>query len=210
VTIETGERRPPTSYAPPLVSWEDFHDWALDQETRSEWVDGEIVAVPPESVEHYQEVDFLDDFIKAHVRRNKLGQVYSSTFLMKLPNRPTGRHPDVMFLANEHADRRRRTYIDGPADLVVEVVSSKSETRDRYEKFAEYEAAGIPEYWLIDEPRHEAYFFVLGVDGRYQQVLPDSDGIYTSAVVTDLRLRVSWLWLSPPPSVEEALADLPD
>ena len=83
-----------------------------------------------------------------------------------------------------------------------------SEKRDRRDKLAEYEDAGIPEYWLIDEPRHEAYFYVPGADGRYTAVPVDADGVYTSTVLGGLRLKVDWLWRSPFPTVEEALAEL--
>ena len=44
MTIETNGRRAPTSYAPPLVSWEDFHD-NFDEERPTEWVDGEIIEI---------------------------------------------------------------------------------------------------------------------------------------------------------------------
>jgi Uma2 family endonuclease len=114
-----------------------------------------------------------------------------------------------MFVANEHLERVRHTYLDGPADLAVEIVSPDSETRDRRDKLAEYEAAGIPEYWLIDEPRNEALFFVLDPSGHYQQAPLSADGIYTSTVLPGLRLRVGWLWRYPPPMLDEALADLP-
>lgn len=44
----------------------------------------------------------------------------------------------------------KETYLDGPADLVVGIVSPDSVGRDRGEKFYEYAQGGVPEYWLID------------------------------------------------------------
>jgi hypothetical protein len=35
------------------------------------------------------------------------------------------------------------------------------------------------------------------------------DGIYRSTILKGFRLRVDWLWCSPLPLIEEALADLP-
>jgi Uma2 family endonuclease len=114
----------------------------------------------------------------------------------------------VLFLASEHQERKRGTYIDGPADLVIEVVSPDSEVRDRREKYLEYEAGGIPEYWLIDDLRHEAYFFILGADGRYQAASIGEDGMYESTVLPGLRVKVDWLWRDPLPTLDEALAEL--
>ena len=59
-------------------------------------------------------------------------------------------------MATEHLDRLTDSHLSGPADLVVEIVSPDSLGRDRGDKFAEYEAASIPEYWLIDPVRQQA------------------------------------------------------
>jgi Uma2 family endonuclease len=215
VTIETSGRLPatrpiaPTSYAPPKVSWEDFHDWVLTIEGRAEWVDGEIVEIVGDSFRHYFLVHFLASLLSRHVDTNRLGLVFIENILMKLSSRPTGRMPDVLFLADDHRGRMKDTFIDGPVDLVMEVVSPDSETRDRREKLLEYEAAGIPAYWLIDEPRHQALFYVLGEDGKYHEAALSADGIYTSTVLSGLRVRVDWLWRDPLPTLDEALADLP-
>ena len=50
-------------------------------------------------------------------------------------------------MATEHLDRLTDSHLSGPADLAVEIVSPDSLGRDRGDKFAEYGAAGIPEYW---------------------------------------------------------------
>jgi Uma2 family endonuclease len=105
-----------------------------------------------------------------------------------------------------HADRLRHTHLDGPADLGVEIVSPDSIERDRGEKFVEYEAAGIPEYWLVDPLRAEALFYRLGQDGRYHRGPIDADGWYRSTVLAGFRLQVAWLWQEPLPSVEDVVA----
>ena len=209
MTIETGGRRPPTPYNPPQVSWEDYLPWALASEFPSEWVDGEIIEIMPSNVRHQRILRLLLSLISLHVERHKLGEVFLD-FLMRLHDRPSGRVPDIMFVRSEHKGRVRNTFLEGPADLAIEIVSLDSETRDRREKLAEYQSAGILEYWLIDEPRHQALFFSLGQDGLYQDMPLSDDGIFTSAVVPGLRLKVDWLWRDTLPTVDEALADLPD
>lgn len=115
----------------------------------------------------------------------------------------SGREPDLLFVKNEHAERLKRTYLDGPADLVVEIVSPESAGRDRGEKFYEYEAAGIPEYWLIDPLHERAEFYQLDAQGCYQFIPPDAENIYCSAILPGLWLKVGWLW--PPPPVLDVL-----
>ncbi|MCC7368472.1 MAG: Uma2 family endonuclease [Chloroflexi bacterium] len=191
------------------MTWEEFHDGWDKEERRTEWVDGVLISVSPENIRHLLQTAFLADLIKSRVRPNKLGIVITSNFIMRLRSRPSGRMPDILFVANEHLDRVKDTYLDGPADIAIEVVSPESRGRDRTEKLAEYEAAGVPEYWIIDESRTEALFYVLDDAGQYTLIAPSADGVYTSAVLPSLQLRVSWLWQWPLPDLEDALADLP-
>ncbi len=193
----TGEQK-----APPAgrVTWDEFLAW-IDDTTRAEWVDGEVVILSPSNVEHLQIVGFLYRLLADFVEAHGLGEVFLLELLMKFEARRTGRMPDLLFIANEHADRLTGTLLDGPADLVVEVVSPESDRRDRSEKFAEYEAAGIPEYWLLDPIRRDAYFYELGDDGRYHAA-PTRDGTYRSGVVRGFELREEWLWRRPLPIAE--------
>ena len=188
--------RPPLPATP--ISFEEFLAWT-DEDTHAEWVDGEIVLMAPASLEHQSLLDFLNDLVKTYVRSHGLGQVFFAPVLMHLPSRPSGREPDLLFIATAHLDRLRPTYLDGPADLVVEIVSPESNTRDRAEKLTEYEAAGIPEYWLIDPLREDAAFYQLSQDGRYRRGPIDADSIYRSAVLPGFWLKVDWLWQRPLP-----------
>ena len=207
MAIESSDSRTATKYMPPLVSWEDFLTW-LPEDVQAEWVDGEIIEMSPASSAHQRLVRFLSALLQHFAEHYQLGEIFPSPFLMRLADRPSGREPDLLFVTTEHAGRVREGYLDGPADLVVEIVSPESEKRDRHEKYLEYEAAKIPEFWLLDQPRHEAYFYVLDAEGRYQMVAIGADGVYTSTVLKGLRLRVDWLWRSPLPTLREALAEL--
>jgi Uma2 family endonuclease len=192
------------------MSWEEFLAWALRQERKFEWVDGEIVECMPDNIRHLLIVQFIYRLINEHVERRRLGLTFISGLLMRLPQRPSGRVPDVTFVSTERLSRLFETYIDGPVDLAVEVVSPDSSRRDYLDKRAEYAAAGIREYWLIDPLQTRAWFYVLSSAGQYQQIPLDDDGIYGSTVLPGLQVRIDWLWRDSLPTVDEALADLPD
>jgi Uma2 family endonuclease len=62
------------------------------------------------------------------------------------------RAPDVTrFRAEARPDSRDSQFAATDVDLVVEVVSPESRGRDRVTKPLEYAAAGIPEFWLVEE-----------------------------------------------------------
>ncbi len=165
--------------------------------------------MPPAASARHQDIsDFITSLLRAYVELHGLGKVFIAPFQTKLGQDLPGREPDLLFVASENLDRMKLTYLDGPADVAVEVISPDSINRDRGEKFVEYESAGVSEYWLIDPLREQADFYRLGADKRYHPVLPDEDGIYRSEVVKGFWLRVSWLWQEPMPPILEVWKEL--
>lgn len=187
------------------LTYEGFLDWC-DEDTHAEWVDGEIVMTSPASLTHQDIGALLETALRVFVETHGLGRVLRAPFQMKLTD--SGREPDLLFVASEHLDRLKATYLDGPADLAVEIVSPESGARDRGEKFYEYEAGGVREFWLIDPVRRQAEFYRLGEGGLYRHTAPDADGIYHSQVVPGFWLKVDWLWEQPLRPVLEILREL--
>jgi Uma2 family endonuclease len=187
------------------VTWEEFVEWC-DEDTWAEWVDGEVIVFVPTSIAHSRLARFLLFLINLFAQVHHLGEVLAAPTLMRLPSRPSGREPDLLFVAREHLDRLRPTWIEGPADLVIEIVSPESEERDWETKRAEYAAAGIPEYWVLDRDKQDAAFFLLGADGQYRRAPLDEAGIFRSQVLPGFWLRIEWLWQSPTPDLEAAEA----
>jgi Uma2 family endonuclease len=110
-------------------------------------------------------------------------------------------------VSNENLGRLKRLYLEGPAHLVVEIISPGSRAMDRGEKFYEYEQGGVPEFWLIDPQRKQAEFYQRGQDGIYRLVPPGSDGLYHSQVLKGLWLKVDWLWQEPLPPLRNVLKE---
>jgi len=190
----------------PKVTYEEFLA-RTDEDTAAEWVDGEIVRMAPESGTHQDKGFFLLTLIGTYVQERGLGVVRYERFQMKVSSDGPGREPDLLFVANENLSRLHETYLEGPADLVVEIISPESIARDRGEKFAEYEAGDVPEFWLLDPLRQESSFYQRGEDSLYRLVPPDADGIYHSRVLPGLWLRVSWLWQTPSPRLLDILRE---
>jgi Uma2 family endonuclease len=186
------------------MTYEEFLDWA-DEDTFAEWVDGEVVELSPAKDWHQGIVGFLSAILRHFCESYDLGIILVAPFQMKTGPRLPGREPDVIFIAREHLNRLKENYLDGPADLVVEVVSPDSRRRDREEKLREYEEGGVREYWLIDKPRKQAEFYQPGDDGRYKLAAVDDDGVYRSAVLNGLWIEVEWLWQEPLPKLLDVI-----
>jgi len=191
--------------APRYMTYEEFLEWA-DEDTLAEWVDGEVIMYSPASRKHQNIADFLTKVMGIFVGQHNLGVVLSAPFQMKLEQ--SGREPDLLFVAREHLNRLQETHLDGPADVAVEILSPESAGRDRGEKFYEYEAGGVREYWVIDPDRRWAEFYRLGEEGRYRVVFAGEEGAFHSEVLPGFWLRVEWLWQEPLPSALRTLAEI--
>jgi Uma2 family endonuclease len=193
--LETVETTQPQTTAPTNRGYVTFEEY-LEQSSDTricEWVDGEVITMPGASFEHQTLSDFLLKVVSFYVETNDLGLVISSPFAMKLEKQRRGREPDILFVSKERKHLFKKTYLDGAADLAIEIISPESIGRDRGEKFVEYEAAGIREYWLIDPERRQAEFYRLSSDGFYQ-LIPTPEGVFHSEVLPRFFLRVEWFW----------------
>jgi Uma2 family endonuclease len=188
------------------MTYEEFLAWA-DEDTWAEWVNGEVIILSPASKRHQDLATFLAASLRLFVEAHQLGLVLMAPFQMKIGPDLSGREPDIIFISREHLDRFRDTYLDGPADLVVEIISRDSRARDRGDKFYEYEQGGVQEYWLLDYLRQQAEFYQLGPDGIYRPAPVGEDGIYRSAVLEELWLKVEWLWQEPLPTLMSVLRE---
>lgn len=201
---------------PPLVrgvwypmTWEEFLEWS-PSEGQSEWVDGRGIAYGSNDPRHVECTDFLADLVRRYALLFNLGRVYTNQLLMRLPTRPSGRMPDIVVVRTEHLDRVGDRWLEGPGDLAVEYLSDESAARDTGEKFAEYEAAGLPEYLPIDirRRRRRFAFYRLDDEGRYQHVAPDDRGRYHSLVLPGLWIDPEWFWQDPLPVVDDLLLEI--
>ncbi len=149
----------------------------------------------PPSEEHDALTSYLLRATGDYVEETDSGRIAGETFPPHLTPEDT-RIPDVGFFRKSSLGRVKRTYVEGGADLAIEVLSPSTARIDRGEKFYEYEAAGVEEYWMIDPERRTAEFYRLS-EGRYLPVLPDAEGRAHSSTIPGFYLRVSWLWKRP-------------
>jgi Uma2 family endonuclease len=169
----------------------------VDEGTHAEWVDGEVVHVTPPSDEHSRISLFLAEILDGFVmRRAQGGRVRHAPFQMKLAT--SAREPDVLYAAPDKADRFQRLYLEGPADLIVEVVSPESRARDRRDKFREYALAGVREYWLVDPLQRTCEVYCLAGTGEYERAPSADPAKLESTVLPGFWVDPEWLWMEEP------------
>jgi Uma2 family endonuclease len=132
---------------------------------------------------------YLTMLLKSFVEVTDAGLVRDAPFEVRL-NDTQVYEPDIVFLANANFDRIHETYIEGPPDIVIEVLTVDSTALDRGEKFAAYEAAGVREYWIVD-PLAQKVTILEWVDGLYEEQVYQGEAVLVSPLLPALSLTAA-------------------
>jgi Uma2 family endonuclease len=111
---------------------------------------GRLREPPAPFFSHQQLVLRVARLLSSHVEPRNLGAVAIAPIDVILDaDKHLVVQPDVVFVARER-QAIVQNQIWGAPDLVVEVLSIGTETRDRGEKLAWYQHYGVRECWLVD------------------------------------------------------------
>lgn len=75
--------------------------------------------------------------------------------------------PDILMIHRSRSHIVSKRGIEGPPDLVVEILSPGSRRRDKRLKMRAYETHGVPEYWIVDPEARTLEQYALSSDGGY-------------------------------------------
>ena len=178
------------------MSYEEFLNRRFDH-NHYEWVDGEVVEMPAVEIINGQLSQYLAYLLTAWLDEKDGGELLQDPCQMRLPARPSGRAPDIQIILAKNLRRLKKLYVDGPADVVIEIVSNGSRTTDRRTKFTEYEQGGVREYWIFDPLRRQAEFYVLEKKRFIPATIDEEEGRFHSRMLPGVWLDVDWLWKRP-------------
>lgn len=146
-----------------------YADWLAfpDDGRLYEIIEGELFVTPPPNVEHQRVSREIEFRLLQHLRTHASGEVFYAPIGVRLGEEDV-LEPDIVVVLNQHRDRIGRQTIEGAPDLVVEILSPGTAKRDLGPKRARYEAAAVPEYWIVDPEKRRIEVLSLR-QGRYQR-----------------------------------------
>jgi Uma2 family endonuclease len=112
-------------------------------------IEGKLIMTPSPLTEHQAILRNLGVLIANHLKKIKLGYVYYAPIDVYLDNK-NAYQPDIIFISNENKDIIKKRGIDGPPDLVIEILSPSNEYYDIKIKKEVYEKSGVLEYIIVD------------------------------------------------------------
>ena len=173
------------------LTFDEYLSYSDNTDKRYELIDGELIALPPESEPNNFIANYLFFYLASSglvpLRLIKTHNCEVQVAVLRSGD-AANRYPDLIILEPEHipltANRLTITFDMLPPRLVVEVVSPGRVGRDwdydplrglRQRKRAQYAARGIAEYWVID-PIQQVVTVLQLEDGQYVEFGVFRDG----------------------------------
>jgi Uma2 family endonuclease len=131
----------------------------LPEGTRAEVLNNILYMPPTPSFEHQDISMDISAQIFSLVKRLSLGKVVCTIDTYLDENNAV--QPDILFIANENLDIIQDGKVRGVPDLIIEILSPGNRKYDLKLKKDRYEAAGVKEYFAIDQKTKEVFGFRL-------------------------------------------------
>lgn len=131
------------------LTYDDFVRFP-DDGKRHELIDGEHYVTPSPSTKHQTVSGNLFWLIRQHLETHPLGRVFYAPFDVVL-SRFDVVEPDLLYMSHERAALvLTPKHTQGAPELVTEIASPGTRSRDEIIKRQLYERMGVSEYWIVD------------------------------------------------------------
>jgi Uma2 family endonuclease len=155
-----------------VYTYADYLTW--QDNTRYELYNGVVHEMMPAPSRKHQEISANLVFEFKRFTQKKPCKVYHAPFDVRLPNTETALadeevytvvQPDIVVVCDPKKLDKKGCI--GAPDLIVEILSPSNSRNDIEDKFALYEHAGVPEYWIIHPEEETLIVYRLNNDGNY-------------------------------------------
>mgnify|MGYP001232478576 FL=1 len=180
-----------TGYSPPtsLGPYRAADYWELPEGEPVELILGNLIVSPSPNYLHQAISALLTEFILGAARTGG-GKGCAAPMDVELADHSIPQ-PDLMYVSKERRHIVKR-HVEGPPDLVIEILSESNARRDRVDKLNLYAETGVAEYWIVD-PERRHFDFLINRTGRFE-VQPQHDNRYQSPLLAELTLELVTFW----------------
>ncbi|MDA3940128.1 MAG: Uma2 family endonuclease [Spirochaetia bacterium] len=176
-------------------TYKDYLSWTNENE-RWELIDGIAydMSPAPTKVHQYLSSFFTSTFFE--FLKDKDCDVYAAPFDIRLPGGfktdndvDTVVQPDIsVFCDKTKLDDRGG---NGAPDLIIEILSPSTASKDLKEKFFLYERVGVKEYWVVDPANRTLTVYILDESGKYARgVVYAGEDILKTALFDGLEISL--------------------
>ena len=168
-------------------TYEDYLNTPEDK--RYELLDGELAVTPAPGELHQSVSILLGSKLFQFASENNLGRVYHAPFDVVLSDLDVVQ-PDLLFVSNERGGIITPENVQGAPDLIVEILSASTATRDTTFKRVLYARHGVGEYWMVDTEEKSITVLLPGERGLVVADVYGKGETLTSATLRGFKLNI--------------------
>ena len=153
-------------------------------------MEGELFLVPAPYLHHQQILGKLWTSVYTHAKAKHLGEVFLAPCDVVLCE-ITVVQPDLLFVSSEHQGILTDANIQGPPDVIAEILSPSTRQRDLGIKRNLYAKYGVLEYWIVDPDAKTVEVLSLTETGYRTFVIVPRTGTLNSPMFPALNLALT-------------------
>jgi Uma2 family endonuclease len=157
---------------------------------RYELVDGELYMTPAPSPFHQTVSRRLQHALMTQLEDRGIGLVFNAPVDVILSD-TTVVQPDLAIVKSARKHIISNRGIEGPPDVVVEILSPASQGSDLHLKRSAYARFGVPEYWIVDPKHGFVEVLVLSGDGYSVRARLDRASELSSATFPEIAIPLA-------------------
>ncbi len=154
-----------------IYSYADYLKWSFDE--RVEIIKGKLFKMSPAPRRAHQEIGFIVGNEIYNFLKGKKCKAYTAPFDVRFPNNTNDTNdqtytvvqPDICVICDQ--SKLDEAGCKGAPDLIVEILSPSTASRDLNEKFNLYEEHGVKEYWIVYPGESVLEIYDLDENGKY-------------------------------------------
>lgn len=179
------------SFPGPRFTYEDYK--LMPEDKRYEVIEGELLMTPAPNVEHQRILGRLYRKLAGFVEEGGLGEVLLAPTDVILSSENVVQ-PDLLFVSHNRLSIIDRDGVHAAPDLVVEILSPSTASRDQVVKRKLYHRYGVREYWVVNPDARLVEVAVLGTGGlETWRTFPVGSSLVTP-LLTGLAIEVAELF----------------
>jgi Uma2 family endonuclease len=146
-------------------TYQDYLKFSND--VRYEIIEGNLIIVPAPNSSHQNISRNIELLICDYIYKNNLGEVFHAPYDVILDNNNIIQ-PDILYISREQfGNIKDGGGFFGSPEIVIEIISPSSKSRDTYQKKDLYESFNIKEYWIVDPANKTMEIFTLDEKSKY-------------------------------------------
>lgn len=182
-----GKRKQQFTYGD-LCTWPEGERWEL--------IDGIAYDMSPTPSKTHSDLSGELFFAFMSYLRGKPCKVYAAPFDVRLPDGKESDsvvknvvQPDILVVCDEK--KLDEKGCRGSPDLIIEILSPGTASKDCIQKRNLYEQHGVKEFWTVDPTNRLVHVYILGSDGQYGKPAVFTDcGMVTVSIFDDLKINL--------------------